>query len=286
MRPAAFVAPLLFCGPALGAPPRAKLGGLWDTPAGRIQIVHKGGAVTGTVVEPSEACPFEKGETVIKGEVMEDTLTGEVRYCLFAPACGTKAGWSFAVLLADAKSTSLTGSGTAEDACAKGDESVVFTRARKDKPKGPVGLPAAAGAYDPRAYSKPQARARRFIEEGANYLAEGSFEKARAQFLKAIELAPNIPEAYNGVGVTYYARNQYDEALEWYKKALRAAPEFGDAYYNMACIYALTGKKALAIDYLTLAMLNGYKDWDEMANDHDLDSLKDEPAYKDLLKMR
>lgn len=286
MRTGALCTLLLASPLALAAPPKLKLGGRWDGPAGRIELLQKGDKVTGTVVEPSEKCPFEKGAEILKGEIMEDTLTGEVRFCMFAPQCGTKEGWSFALLLSDAKSQSLSGAGTAEDPCAKGEESMVLKRASEKKKPEPVGLKAREGSYDPRAAANQVEKARTLLADGGNYLNEGQFEKAQKRFMQAIELAPNIPEAYNGVGVTHYARNQYDQALEWYKKALRAAPEFGDAYYNMACIYALQNKHALAIDYLTLAMLNGYKDWDEMEKDHDLDSLENDPAYKELLKLK
>lgn len=275
---------------AFSAPVKPQLGGAWESPAGTIEITQKGAEVKGKIVEPSAACPFEKGAEVMKGELLEDSFTGEVRYCVFAPSCGVKPeadkDWAFALLLSDAKSQSLSGAGSGDEApCAKGQESLVLKRPTTKKAKGPVGLAVAEGGYDPRGHGSAGEKARVVLQDGANYLEEGQFEKARKRFEDALKIA-ELPEAYNGVGVTYYARNEYETALDWYKKALRVAPEFGDAYYNMACIYALQKKSELALRYLTLAMLNGYKGWEEMEKDGDLDSLREDPGYKELLELK
>ena len=86
------------------------------------------------------------------------------------------------------------------------------------------------------------------------------------------------------MGVTFRMRNDQEAALEWYKKSLAVNPDFGDAYYNMACVYALQGKKDLALRYLQIAALNGYASAEGIDEDPDLAALHDEPAYQALLK--
>jgi tetratricopeptide (TPR) repeat protein len=128
--------------------------------------------------------------------------------------------------------------------------------------------------------------ARGLLRDGGKWLAEGNFEQARRRFLEAIEADANLPEAYNGVGVTYRMRNDLPRALEWYKKALTVDADFGDAYYNMACVYALDGRKDLALRYLQIAALNGYATAGGMDEDPDLEGLRGEPGYRALVKAK
>jgi Tfp pilus assembly protein PilF len=134
--------------------------------------------------------------------------------------------------------------------------------------------------------SASRARAREIMRDGAAWLGEGSFEAARRRFLEAIELDGGIPEAFNGVGVTYRMRNDLPRALDWYKKALTVDPDFGDAYYNIACVYALEGHKELALRYLQIAAMNGYATAEGIDGDPDLEAVRDEPAYRALVRAK
>ena len=148
----------------------------------------------------------------------------------------------------------------------------------------PATLAAKAGkrAPDPAA----RARAREILRDGAAWLQEGNFEAARRRFLDAIEVDDGIPEAFNGVGVTYRMRNDLTRALEWYKRALTVDPDFGDAYYNMACVYAMEGRKDLALRYLQIAAMNGYATAEGIDGDPDLAPVREEPGYKALVRAR
>jgi Tfp pilus assembly protein PilF len=138
--------------------------------------------------------------------------------------------------------------------------------------------PAARGPSSP----AEKERARALLRDGAAWLHEGNFERARERFLEAIDVAADVPEAYNGVGVTYRSRNDHAEALRWYKKALAVDPDFGDAYYNMACVYALAGERTLALRYLQIAALNGYATAEGIDEDSDLASLRGSREYRAL----
>ncbi len=137
---------------------------------------------------------------------------------------------------------------------------------------------------DPERYAHNTDDWQSVMEQGAVHMGNGFFERARRRFRQATKLDPTRPEAYNGIGVTYYARNDYQEALRWYKKALEVEPNFGDAYYNMACIYALQRKKNLAFRYLHIAALNGFVQPDVLAQDPDLNNLRDDPRYQKILR--
>lgn len=53
--------------------------------------------------------------------------------------------------------------------------------------------------------------------------------------------------------------------------------------YNVACGYALAGDKAKACDWLEISFKAGYADYEHVKKDTDLDSIRQEKKYKQLL---
>ncbi len=279
------------CGPALAAPAVAAAGGRapreptiagrYDSPLGRIELAVQGAAVKGKLVAPARSCPFAAGDEVLRGTVLDDSVAGQLRIWLRGDGCKLGEAWGNAVLLVG--KAGLSGAVHVEEAnCTAplGPKGGV-TLSRLDA-GARAGAPA-AGGEGARARRE---RARTVMRDGASWLGEGNFEAARKRFLEALDIDPRLPEALNGVGVTYRMRNDPPAALEWYKKALAVDPDFGDAYYNMACIYALQGRKDLALRYLQVAALNGYASAEGIDADPDLSTLHDEPGYRALLKAR
>ncbi len=273
--------------------------GEYDSPLGRVRVEGDGASFRGVLVAPARACPFRAGDDVLRATLLDDSLAGQVRVCLSGKACGAREEWASAVLLAS--DASLTGAvHVARKACRaplgrKGG--IAF---RQVNPRTPAATTTSTStstaststatstsAASRRATGKPsRARARQLLRDGAAWLREGNFEKARGRFLDAIEVDASIPEAYNGVGVTYRMRNNLARALEWYKKALAVDADFGDAYYNMACVYALQGRKDLALRYLQIAALNGYATAEGMDEDPDLEAVRGEAAYRALVRAK
>ena len=291
---AALLAPAARAAPALD--------GEYDSPLGRIRVAAGEQGVTGTLLAPSALCPFRAGTEVLRGTLLDDSLAGQMRLCLGGKGCREKEAWSSAVL--------LVGPGRLSGAVHVAQKSCLgpfgkkggVTLARSGEASTATSTPTATPPGTSTASSTPQAapartsspadaaarraRARRLLRDGAGYLAEGSFEKARRRFLEAIEADPRVPEAYNGVGVTWRMRNDLREALAWYKRALAVDPDFGDAYYNMACVYAVEGRAELALRYLKIAYLNGYATAEGIAQDPDLASLRESPEYQSLVRAR
>jgi hypothetical protein len=267
--------------------------GEYESPLGRVRVTGRAGAYRGVLLVASDICAFKDGDEVLRATLLDDSLAGQVRVCLAGKGCKARDEWSSAVLLASG--ARLSG---AVHVAAKGcraplgkNGGVAFVRVGSS-PAGPAPAPAAAAVAAPAPAVKTtpssaaRAKAREILRDGAAWLSEGNFESARRRFLEAIEVDDAIPEAYNGVGVTYRMRNDLRRALEWYKKALTVDPDFGDAYYNMACVYALESQKEMALRYLQIAAMNGYATAEGMDGDPDLESVRDEPGYKALVRTR
>jgi len=81
-----------------------------------------------------------------------------------------------------------------------------------------------------------------------------------------------------------YGQKDYKTALQEYEQVLKAAPGNVTALYNTACVASLLGNKEQALDYLKRAIEAGWRDGGWMEKDTDLDAIRGEAGYKDLLK--
>jgi len=287
MRRLGFLATLLATAATTAHASGPLVDGEYESPLGRVRVVGSGATFRGVLVAASDLCAFREGDEVLRATLLDDSLAGQVRVCLAGKGCRAKEEWSSAVLLASGERLSgavhVAGKGCKAPLGKNGG--LAFVRVEV-----PTTATSSTRPARPPSRRAPETRAREkareILRDGGAWLSEGNFESARRRFLEAIEADATIPEAYNGVGVTYRMRNDLAHALEWYKKALAVDPDFGDAYYNMACLYAVEGKKELALRYLQIAALNGYATAEGVDGDPDLESVRDEPGYRALVRAR
>jgi thiol-disulfide isomerase/thioredoxin len=88
------------------------------------------------------------------------------------------------------------------------------------------------------------------IKRGCDELTAGDFEKSTATFLAAIEVDEEDPTAY----------------------------------YNLACVCSREGKKGEAVDWLRKSIARGWDDADYIDKDSDLDAIRGERAYQELMQ--
>ena len=74
------------------------------------------------------------------------------------------------------------------------------------------------------------------------------------------------------------------EAVSCFERAIELDPEMEWAYYSLACYYALQGKKKDALKLFRISLEKGLRDKDHINSDSDLDSLRDGPEFKKLMK--
>ena len=67
-------------------------------------------------------------------------------------------------------------------------------------------------------------------------------------------------------------------------KALELNPGDPLMLYNAACFYAQLGEMSHAVDTLRNAVIAGYENFEWAKRDSDLDGLRDEPGYIDIMK--
>ena len=80
-----------------------------------------------------------------------------------------------------------------------------------------------------------------------------------------------------------YLDGKYDEAADRGVGLIEANPEFADVAYNVACCESLAGRTADAIEHLRLAIERSVRFREFAAGDTDLDPIREEPAFKELM---
>src|SRR5574341_247289 len=119
------------------------------------------------------------------------------------------------------------------------------------------------------------------------YLGLGRPDDARVTQQRALELAKAHLERYPDDARALYlgagalaTLGDTARAREWAKRAVAMDPDDSAVLYNVACAYALMGLKDSAIDCLEQAIANGFRHWQWIEHDSDLDSLRESPRFQ------
>lgn len=79
-------------------------------------------------------------------------------------------------------------------------------------------------------------------------------------------------------------KGRYAEGLEIDKRLVTLRPNDPLIHYNLACSLALMKKADLSIKTLRRAVELGYRDFRYMREDRDLDSIRRDPRFRQLLR--
>jgi tetratricopeptide (TPR) repeat protein len=85
------------------------------------------------------------------------------------------------------------------------------------------------------------------------------------------------------LGGLYTKAGRIADGLKMDRKLVRLAPQNATAHYNLACSLALSKRRGDALRSLHKAVELGYTDLQWMLRDPDLESLKADPEFKELL---
>ncbi len=77
----------------------------------------------------------------------------------------------------------------------------------------------------------------------------------------------------------------HERALELNRRILSMQPEDSIAHYNMACSYSMLGDAERGLHALRLAIIKGYCDLAHLEADSDLDHLRTDLRYFDLIAL-
>ncbi len=84
------------------------------------------------------------------------------------------------------------------------------------------------------------------LEEAAELVEAGRALKAIGAYRDSIRWAPDLADAYNGLGMTLRLENKISEALAALRTALKLDPAFVEARFNLAITLWMNGESAEA----------------------------------------
>ena len=91
-------------------------------------------------------------------------------------------------------------------------------------------------------------------------------------------------EALQILGDDYTRRGRYEDGLQVDRRLARLCPDDPLVYYNLACSFSLIAEHRKAANALRKAIHYGYRDFDHLRCDTDLEPLREQTIYAALKK--
>jgi tetratricopeptide (TPR) repeat protein len=95
---------------------------------------------------------------------------------------------------------------------------------------------------------------------------------------------PDYVDVLRIMGNLLTLKGRFADGLQIDKRLVQLRPTDALAHYNLACSYALLKRPELSLKTLRRAVELGYRDFRYMKEDHDLDSIRRDPRFRQLLR--
>ena len=139
---------------------------------------------------------------------------------------------------------------------------------------------------------------------GTVHYARKSYRRAIAYYKKALDLTPNSASIHSNLGTAYFARKNYKDAFEEYQIAINLDPEVFEHrssqgvllqertvterakfHYYLAKTYAKAGATEKALQYMRMAIEEGFKDRNKFREEPEFTAMREMPEFQQLLAM-
>ncbi len=128
----------------------------------------------------------------------------------------------------------------------------------------------------------PQSReARNYLGKVRGPISDGQDEMTLLEGNQ--EKEPDRPEVLHKLAILYSQQDEYSKALDILHRLLKIQPDNPDVYYNIACIFSRQGDIENSIQWLEKSIHRGFRDWDLLKKDKDLDNIRKTKYYSDLV---
>jgi len=119
---------------------------------------------------------------------------------------------------------------------------------------------------------------------GIIHYEKKDFKRGIVELEKATGLRPDFAPAHAALAMCYFEQKLFIHALAELKTAVDLDPSDYNSIYNVACVYSLQGNTGPALKWLERAINNGFTDFEHMSEDHDLDNIRGDPRYIELVE--
>ena len=101
-------------------------------------------------------------------------------------------------------------------------------------------------------------------------------------FESILRRSPRYVRVLEVLGGLYTRQGRIADGLRMDRRLVRLQPTNPTAHYNLACSLALSRRRTAALRVLRQAVQLGYRDFDWMRQDPDLEMLKEHPEFQAL----
>ena len=103
-------------------------------------------------------------------------------------------------------------------------------------------------------------------------------------FSAVLQRYPDYVDVLRVLGNLLTLKGRYAEGLQVDRRLVQLRPTDALAHYNLACSYALLKRADQALKTLRRAIELGYRDFRYMREDRDLDSVRHDSRFRQLLR--
>lgn len=112
----------------------------------------------------------------------------------------------------------------------------------------------------------------------------GEKESAIDHYQIALKIQPRLKKAIEKIGLVYASQGNYKKSLHYFNNLVLLEPENAKLYYNIACILSIQNRVQDSIEALQIAVLKGYQNIEQIEKDEDLNNIRTDKRYKDLIQ--
>lgn len=95
---------------------------------------------------------------------------------------------------------------------------------------------------------------------------------------------PDYVDVLRVMGHLLTLKGRFNDGLQIDKRLVQLRPSDALAHYNLACSLALLKRGDQSLKTLRRAVELGYRDFRYMREDHDLDSIRQDPRFRQLIR--
>ena len=117
----------------------------------------------------------------------------------------------------------------------------------------------------------PTSDASAFLQKGINSIQSEDYQQAIKDFDKAIELNPNLAEAYNNRGLVYGKLGNLQQAIKDFDKAIELNPKYAEAYCWRGIAYVILYNRNQATNDLRIAARLGNEEAQNILRGHGIE---------------
>ncbi len=114
---------------------------------------------------------------------------------------------------------------------------------------------------------------------GVYYTNAKKYDLAVFHFRYGLKMQPQFTAALNGLALSLTKAAKYDRALDAFQELYTRSIDRATVAYNIACVYSLKGEVTQSLKWLERAVNEGYRNWDMIKTDSDLQNTRQSPEF-------